>query len=162
MASDATVTSYVGILVGVIVWSAEAVANGVAGEEQTGDAGIISWMPCMTVGYDYHFYDTRWNLGGELGFWHMGIGMANGDKILGFTQTATVTGKYFYKPYGICKLYGGANLGIGFAEIQDLTLFPAVQLNPIGMRLGSDKVGFTAELGCGYKGILQLGVSVAL
>lgn len=160
---DASVASYAGLVVGVIIWSAEAIADGVAGnDEQPQSTGITSWTPCITVGYDHHFTDSRWNLGGELGFWHMGLGLNNGDRILGFMETATATSKFFYKPYGKCKLYGGVNLGVGLVEIEDLSVFPAFQVNPIGMKIGNDKISFVAELGFGYKGIIQTGVSITI
>ncbi|MBO4558228.1 MAG: hypothetical protein J5693_06440 [Bacteroidales bacterium] len=149
------------------------------------------WIPYISVGYDHHFADTRWTLGPELGYWHYGLVSDDSYEHIHF-PTLVAAGKFFYKPAGICKLYGGVNLGVGSvltntvkygtpktkasdegdtvgsSEGSDTSsssspsIFPVVQLTPIGMRLGSEKVAFTAELGVGYKGFLQLGVNLAL
>ena len=39
---------------------------------------------------------------------------------------------------------------------------PYYQINPIGMRLGSERLAFVAEFGIGFKGIVQLGVNVGI
>lgn len=119
-------------------------------------------MPFVSAAYDYHFPGTRWNVGGELGYWHCSLTSDESKQHFHF-NTATATGKFFYKPEGCCKLYGGANLGVGtIFNGEEISPIPIVQLTPIGMRLGNEAVAFTAELGAGYKGFLQIGLNVGL
>jgi hypothetical protein len=152
---------------------------------------MVGWMPYISIGYDHHFPNTRWSLGPELGYWHSGMVSETSYNHFHFA-TLTAASKLYYKPSGICKLYGGLNLGAALlaSSTQTLThatkadeptepagdgataeepkssdgpsIIPAIQFNPIGMRLGSEKVAFLAELGIGYKGFLQLGINVAL
>ena len=199
-ASDALVP-YVGT--GVIVALGTAIGVGigatVAAVITGGNADIeyeapkmAAWTPFVSIGYDHHFPNTRWSLGPEIGYWHSGLVSETSYNHFHFA-TLTAAGKFFYKPAGICKLYGGLNLGAGLvaSNTQTLTpatkadeqptepagdgatseepkssdgpgIIPAIQFNPIGMRLGGEKVAFVAELGIGYKGILQLGVNFAL
>ncbi|MBR5034829.1 MAG: hypothetical protein IKX71_05940 [Bacteroidales bacterium] len=192
--SDAMVPT---ALCGVGVGLGLAIGAGFAAVLTGGNATIESpefkgWTPYMSVGYDYHFADTRWTVGPEVGYWHYGLQSSDSYQHIHF-PTLTAAGKFYYKPAGKCKLYGGLNLGVGTvftttvnrpapvtkaddgdagdtvgatedssSSSDDPSIFPVVQLTPIGMRLGSEKVAFTAELGVGYKGFLQLGVNVAL
>ena len=124
--------------------------------------------PYMTIGYEHHFPGSRWNLGGEAGYWCRTSTTLNKEPNI--TQhfnfaSAVVTSKLFYKPSGVCKLYGGLNIGaITFftSNSSGLPVIPAVQFNPIGMRLGGEKIAFMAELGFGYRGFLQMGANIAL
>lgn len=146
---------------------------------------MAGWCPFVTLGYEHHFPNTRWSLGPEVGYWHTGTVSSDYYQHVNLV-TLAAAGKLYYKPAGICKLYGGLNLGAGtlFSTSQTLTpatkaedtgaagdsssssdgpaILPLIQFNPIGMRLGSEKVAFLAELGIGYKGFLQLGINVAL
>ena len=146
---------------------------------------MAGWCPFVTLGYEHHFPNTRWSLGPEVGYWHTGTVSSDYYQHVNLV-TLAAAGKLYYKPAGICKLYGGLNLGAGtlFSTSQTMTpatkaedtgaagdsssssdgpaILPLIQFNPIGMRLGSEKVAFLAELGIGYKGFLQLGINVAL
>ena len=146
---------------------------------------MAGWCPFVTLGYEHHFPNTRWSLGPEVGYWHTGTVSSDYYQHVNLV-TLAAAGKLYYKPAGICKLYGGLNLGAGtlFSTSQTITpatkaedtgaagdsssssdgpaILPLIQFNPIGMRLGSEKVAFLAELGIGYKGFLQLGINVAL
>lgn len=146
---------------------------------------MAGWCPFVTLGYEHHFPNTRWSLGPEVGYWHTGTVSSDHYQHVNLV-TLAAAGKLYYKPAGICKLYGGLNLGAGtlFSTSQTITpatkaedtgaagdsssssdgpaILPLIQFNPIGMRLGSEKVAFLAELGIGYKGFLQLGINVAL
>ena len=167
--SDGLGEGAVAMLVEVMALSIQAIFN------QNSNTDFVGWIPYVTTGYNYHFADTRWSMGAELGYWHLGA-KENKDGIITTTHgnvgTVAVTGKCFYKPKGVCKLYGGLNLGLGIYGVMTDSpegrtfdkpqFFPAFQLNPIGMRLGSEKIAFIAELGLGYRGILQLGVNIGL
>ena len=158
--ADGTLESLVGVFVGIFAIGIEAA---VSQGEQTSD--LVGWTPFISAGYDYHFTDTRWNIGTELGYWHIGL-RHNNSGVTDHFHFATLaeTFKFFYKPAGSCKLYGGINLGAGaFLGGDSLPqVIPAFQVNPIGMRWGCERIAFQAELGVGYKGILQLGATVAL
>ena len=156
-ASDGLGEVFMAGLVMAFAQSARAIFKQEPNEETTG------WMPFVSAGYDYHFADTRWNLGGEAGYWGLGVrNKETGVTRYNHVATLTVTSKIFYKPLGVCKLYGGVNLGIGAVASGEGDVFPAFQVNPIGMRLGSEKVAFVLELGVGYRGIVQAGVTFGL
>ena len=183
-------------LCGVGVGLGLAIGAGFVAVLTGGNATIESpdftgWTPYMSVGYDHHFAGTRWTVGPEVGYWHYGLRSSDSYEHIHF-PTLAAAGKFYYKPAGKCKLYGGMNLGLGSVftttvsrpapvtkadggddvatvgasnesdSSSDPSIFPVIQLTPIGMRLGSEKVAFTAELGVGYKGFLQMGVNVAL
>lgn len=163
--ADGSVESMVGVLVGVFAFTIDALANQDEDEHNV-KSDIYGWTPYMNVGYDYHFPDTRWNVGADLGYWQMGYKFSNGNKTMGRIFNVAATGKYFYKPDGICKLYGGLNLGAGlFAQTNTDSspqVIPVIQANVIGMRLGNERIAFVSELGVGYRGVLQLGMQVSL
>lgn len=189
--SDAILpTAFGGIMVGLGTAIGASLAAVFTGGQATIDAPKVKGVtPFFSAGYEYHFPDTRWSLGPEAGYYHFGVISNDSYQHLNFT-TVVATGKFYYKPAGICKLYGGLSLGAGAlfttvsniktppASAEDSTgaestgdsgssssapsLIPTIQFNPIGMRLGSEKVAFIAELGVGYKGFLSLGANIAL
>lgn len=142
--------------------------NGITGSE---GGEVTKWeydtqLPYFTAGYDYHFPESRWCIGGELGYWQRTARTVNRDPVVTSRisfGSAVVTSKLFYKRSGSCKLYGGINAGVLVLDSNgEPSALPAIQLNPIGMRLGSEKAAFVAELGIGYRGILQVGANIAL
>lgn len=186
--ADALVPTAVG---GIAVGLGVAIGAGLAAAFSGGKATIEGPQykgitPFVSAGWEHHFPNTRWSVGPEVGYWHAGLASKESYQHFNLV-TLNAAGKIYYKPAGICKLYGGLNLGIGTvlsnetavapatksSEPADGTssepetkdgpgIIPTIQFNPIGMRLGSEKVAFVAELGIGYKGILQLGINVAL
>ena len=187
--ADALVpTAFGGVAVGLGVAIGASIAAVISGGNATDIDGpqYKDITPFFSVGYEHHFPNTRWSLGPEVGYWHSGLASKESYQHFHFT-TLNAAAKLYYKPAGICKLYGGLNLGVGVVlsseqavtpatkaaetpegasgepETKDgPSILPTIQFNPIGMRLGSEKIAFLAELGFGYKGILQLGMNVAL
>lgn len=163
--ADGSVESLVGVLVGAFAFTIDALANQDENEHNV-KSDIYGWTPHVNVGYDYHFPGTRWNVGADLGYWQMGYKFSNGNKTMGRIFNVAATGKYFYKPDGVCKLYGGLNIGAGlFTQTNTDSVpqvIPIIQANVIGMRLGNEQIAFVSELGVGYRGILQLGVNIGL
>lgn len=162
-ASDALVPTFATSLVIALGY---ALGAGIAAVISNGNAEVDApefkgWIPFVSAGYEYHFPDTRWSLGPELGYWHYGLESNDNYQHIHFL-TLTANGKLYYKRAGICKLYGGLNVGVGLVASQGASPIPVVQLNPIGMRLGGEKAAFVAELGAGYLGFLQLGANIAL
>jgi len=167
--SDGFGEGAVAMIVEVTAISIKALFN------QEGNDAIVGWIPYLTTAYNYHFPDSRWSLGAELGYWHLAV-KEGGDELVttrhGNVGTVALGGKCFYKPKGVCKLFGALNLGLGMYGVmidspegrsfEEPQYFPAFQLNPIGIRLGGERIAFVAELGFGYRGILQLGVNVGL
>lgn len=148
-------------LVGIFVDAIAATAKAVFGQDSNSE--IVGWTPYVSVTYMYHFPGTRWSVGPDVGYWHMGIRDNETLSTIHMnTATLAASGRFYYKPYGVCKLYGNAYAGAGvFISGSDASIVPAVQLNPIGMRLGNEDIAFVAELGVGYKGILQLGAEIS-
>ena len=185
-----TVISALGVGIGTALGAAFAAV--ISGGNATIDAPQFrGWIPFISAQYEYHFPDTRWSVGPELSYWHYGL--ENNTSYMHLHLPAlTAAGKFYYKPEGICKLYGGLSLGAEVffsttvkksvpetkAEGSDTpdapvdsgennpsgnaSFLPAFQITPIGMRLGGDKAAFVAELGVGYKGFLSLGANIAL
>lgn len=180
-------TAVGGIAVGLGVAIGASIAAVISGGNATIDGPQYKDItPFFSAGWEHHFPNTRWSVGPEVGYWHAGLANKESYQHFHFT-TLNAAAKLYYKPAGICKLYGGLNLGVGMvlnseqavtpatkaSEPADGTssepetkdgpgIIPTIQFNPIGMRLGSEKVAFVAELGIGYKGILQLGMNIAL
>ena len=156
-AADGVGEGAMAVFVVALAQSARAIFHQNSNEETVG------WIPFISAGYERHIADTRWSLGGEVGYWHFGIRNKE-TQVINHTHIGTIaaTSKIFYKPGGICKLYGGLNLGVGGISSSDGQVFPAIQFNPIGMRLGSEKAAFVLELGLGYRGIIQAGVTFGL
>ncbi|MBR5735375.1 MAG: hypothetical protein IKX60_01075 [Bacteroidales bacterium] len=157
-ASDGLGETFMAGLVMAFAQTARAIFKQDPNEETTG------WMPYLTAGYDYHFADTRWAIGGEAGYWNIGVrNKETGVTSYSHVATLAAASKIFYKPGGSFKLYGGINLGVGVASGNgDNSFFPAFQINPIGMRLGSERIAFVLELGVGYRGLIQAGINVGL
>lgn len=180
-------TAFAGVAVGLGVAIGASMAAVISGGNATIDGPQMKgFTPFFSAGWEHHFPNTRWSIGPEVGYWHAGLAGKDSYQHFHFT-TLNAAAKLYYKPAGICKLYGGLNLGVGMIltgeqavtpatkadeptdgapaepETKDgPSILPTFQFNPIGMRLGSEKVAFLAELGIGYKGFLQLGINVAL
>ena len=157
-ASDGLGETFMAGLVMAFAQTARAIFKQDPNEETTG------WMPFLTAGYDYHFADTRWTVGGEAGYWNIGVrNKETGVTSYSHVATLAAASQIFYKPGGSFKLYGRINLGVGVASGNgDNSFFPAFQINPIGMRLGSERIAFVLELGVGYRGLIQAGINVGL
>ncbi len=159
---DVTVADGTGeALTGIFVDVAAAVVKAIFGQGTSSE--VVGWTPYISASYMYHFPGTRWSVGPDVGYWHMGIRDNETLSTIHMnTATLAATGRFYYKPDGVCKLYGNAYAGAGvFISGSDASIVPAVQLNPIGMRLGNEDIAFVAELGVGYKGILQLGAEIS-
>jgi hypothetical protein len=126
------------------------------------------------------FYQTKGRLG-------VGVELVYGQTKTEFSysNTATTTatskwftvmakGSYIYFRDGLnvpnVELYGGVAVGSSFRDANAGTgsnaknknmSYLAYQLTPFGVRTGQ-KVGFWAEVGYGYKGLLNAGISVRL
>ena len=152
-----------GIGEGASVVFASAIASVIAAIFGAETHQELGWTPFLSLGYDHGFDGSRWCAGADAGFMHIGITDTDtGDKNHYYIGVLAAAGKYFYKPDGNCRLYGGLNLGAGAAGNETLEFFPAFQVNPIGMQLGSKRVSFVAELGFGYRGIVQMGLNIKL
>ena len=138
------------------------------------DADLTGMSLMYSIAYDHHFPDTRWAVGADTGLFSMKITTKGGVTNTFRMVPLAATGKFYYLPKGVCKLYGSLALGAclsvptcqndetGVMETSVDGISPYIQVNPIGMRLGSERLAFVAELGFGHKGILQLGVNVGL
>ena len=187
-AADAILpTAIAGIGVGIGVAIGASMAAVISGGHATIDGPQFKGItPFFSLGLEHHFPDTRWSVGPEVGYWYAGLVNKESYQHFNFV-TLNAAGKLYYKPAGICKLYGGLNLGAGMVitsqtpvvaatKAEEPTgsepaqpaakdgpgIIPTIQFNPIGMRLGSENIAFVAELGFGYKGIIQLGLNMAL
>lgn len=85
-----------------------------------------------------------------------------------FAIAADLQYTYLQVPSGIVSLYGGVSAGAGIlrqrlgGEIDDTDSVTrlAYQVSPLGLTVGLPWIGAFAELGVGYKGLVQLGAYV--
>ena len=133
-----------------------------------------------SVGYKYWF-NKRIGLGAHFAFDMNSVKVIHRQDIIGnynnadtvihkryfYTMTIDATFNYMYRP--ACQLYG--NIGTGFTLVRfsnnnaetGLKQLPFFNLHisPIGVRFGKMVGGFV-EIGWGYKGIINAGLSVKL
>ena len=90
--SDATGETFVSAFAVAFAASASAIFKQDPNLEMTG------WIPFLSAGYEYHFADTRWNVGGEAGYWHVGS-RAKDTGIVSHNHLAVIAaaGKIYYK-----------------------------------------------------------------
>ena len=140
------------------------------------------WILTPAVGYRYWFNKSV-GIGAHFAF------DKNSVRALHLHDTSTssdnewrVHNRYFYTialdfnwnymNRDICQLYGNIGLGVSLVNFSDnkttnpdakLTQlpFPNLHLSPLGIRVGKTFAGF-AEIGWGYKGIINAGLSVKL
>ena len=130
----------------------------------------FSGVPFLT----YHYSaNDRFGFGGAIGYYSASGALveSGGDVVVGDFREKSYIGAveldyhWFMKP-GL-QLYSGAGFGVKVrrgtyvdgTDTDTVTkALPAFHLNAIGLRVGK-KVGFFAELGIGYKGILAVGLS---
>lgn len=96
------------------------------------------------------------------------LGQFEGDLKRTFV-TLAIEGEYRYRNQGVVQLYSGIGLGYSYGtetltSPEQLTTNGnvstiAYQINAIGVRLGKKYAGF-AEFGFGYKGIVNVGLSI--
>jgi hypothetical protein len=130
----------------------------------------FSGVPFLT----YHYSaNDRFGFGGAIGYYSAsGALVASGDDVVvGDFREKSYIGAVELDYHWIMKpgfqLYSGAGFGVkvrhgsyvdGTDTDTETKALPAFHLNAIGLRLGK-KVGFFAELGIGYKGILAFGLN---
>ena len=132
-----------------------------------------------SVGYKYWF-NKRIGLGAHFAFDWNSVKVIHRPDIIGdyhnadtvihkryfYTIAIDATFNYMYKP--ACQLYGNIGMGVtlvSFANNKETGLrqFPFfnMHISPIGVRFGKMVGGFV-ELGWGYKGFINAGLSVKL
>lgn len=137
-----------------------------------------------SYGIGYRYMHNRFGLGADISY----IGLRNDVKLASGNPTDfRVNKNYFivlpsadftYIKSGIFKLYGGVGLGamVGLKNQKSLTTdgadylkntkldktdaFLAYQINPLGIRLGNDRIGAFLEAGYGIKGVVNVGLSL--
>ena len=128
-------------------------------------------LPMFTAGYRYNITD-RIKIGLDVGYLRINGDLRvthndTGEKSI-IKQTTNYyavlpSGQVSYYKKGIVNLYGSVNAGVIFgnskrnSETTTTTAF-AYQVNPIGIRVGKQWGGY-AELGYGYKGFANIGMS---
>jgi hypothetical protein len=128
----------------------------------------FSGVPFLT----YHYSaNDRFGFGGAIGYYSASgvLVELGGDVVAGGFREKSYIGAVELDYHWVMKpgfqLYSGAGFGVKvrrgtYADGADTVTkaLPAFHLNPIGLRLGK-KVGFFAEFGIGYKGILAVGLN---
>jgi hypothetical protein len=130
----------------------------------------FSGVPFLTCHYSAN---DRFGFGGAIGYSSVSGALveSGGDVVVGDFREKSYIGAveldyhWFMRP-GL-QLYSGAGFGVkvrrgtyvdGTGADTVTKALPAFHLNAIGVRIGQ-KVGFFAELGIGYKGILAVGLN---
>ena len=86
------------------------------------------------------------------------------------------TAEFVYFSRNLFQLYGSASAGVDFTRYYDTALTPrgkevalkgskfdtgfAYQVNPIGLRVGNNRIGGFVEAGLGYRGFVTAGISL--
>ena len=133
---------------------------------------VSSSSGAITFGYRYKISRIRFGLSGAYEKVNGTFTDAAGSSAVGhhtyWTIAADLQFSYFKLPKGIVELYWGASAGCGFvsqnidvpnAGEQTRRRF-AYQVVPVGVSVGIPWIGAYAELGFGYRGILNLGAYV--
>jgi len=119
----------------------------------------------------YHYSaNSRFGFGGAIGGYSASGNLRVGDNTVGTFKernyVAAVELDYHWIMREGFQLYSGAGFGVRFrngtyetTESDTLNkVLPTFHLNAIGLRFGR-RIGFFAELGAGYKGILSFGIN---
>ena len=133
-------------------------------------------------GLGYRYQIRRFRLGLDVGVAQVSSDMTlSGDKSrsikekeLNFLVLPTV--EYAYLKRNLFELYGSASAGVNFArhsekgytDLGKLNAQPkaslstefAYQVNPIGIRVGNQRIGGFVEAGLGYRGFVTAGMTV--
>lgn len=134
-------------------------------------------------GVGYRYAVNRFRIGADLGFASISSKvMMSPDKIPSVRDRelnflVLPVGEFTYFKRGVVELYASAAMGVDFSRTSEtgLTDFGkkqaalhkskfntdfAYQINPIAIRVGSNRIGGFLETGLGYKGFVTAGVSV--
>lgn len=137
-----------------------------------------------SYGIGYRYEHNRLGIGADISY----IGLRNDVKLAAGNPTDfRLNENYFivlpsadftYFKSGIFKLYGGVGLGamVGIKNQKSLTTdggdylknnkldkngaYLAYQINPLGVRIGSERIGAFVEAGYGVKGLVNVGLSL--
>jgi hypothetical protein len=130
----------------------------------------FSAVPFLT----YHYSaNSRFGFGGAFGYFSASgqLAVEGGAVVVGDFKEKSYVGALELDYHWIMKpglqLYSGAGVGIrvrsgtyheGGETESETKVLPAFHLNALGVRFGK-AIGFFAELGIGYKGVLAVGVN---
>ncbi|GHV57148.1 hypothetical protein FACS1894182_05270 [Bacteroidia bacterium] len=122
------------------------------------------------VNYRYWF-TNRFGLGGSYVFDTNSVKIrkdgssgSSFDEYTRYYSTIAIEGVLNYVTKSTWQLYGLLGGGLSIAsvpksDVLNTVVFPNFQVTPIGVRIGGSFGGF-AEVGYGYKGIINVGISV--
>lgn len=131
-----------------------------------------------SIGYRY-FLSNRFAIGADLGYQHHKMNEVisnstankNGYKEKSHRFLILPMASYTYFQKNLFKLYGNAGVGTLISrnhfenatnKENETTANLAFQINPIGIRFGNESIGAFAEIGIGYKGFAEVGISIQL
>ncbi|MEG1645464.1 MAG: hypothetical protein RR279_06425 [Alistipes sp.] len=118
--------------------------------------GELSSTGSLSVGYRRFTRNASWAFGADLSFTRITEKNLLGDLKYDLF-TVVPTAEFYYLKSGIVRLYGTAGVG---AVICDQEADFAFQVNPIAIRVGTNRIAGFLEAGVGYKGVVNLGLEV--
>lgn len=165
----------IGITAGFIIGNALGVAVTNAIVEELGGEGVtytedISHTGALRMGYNFYPYE-RWAVGVQGTYERVGDQLTFSNGLVGNKRADVATFmvysdyKWLNKP--MFQMYSGGGLGASFYHFYRVGGTPkisfrsttfAFQFNPIGMRVGK-QIGFFLEMGLGWNGIVNAGIS---
>lgn len=132
----------------------------------------------LVYGLGYRYAINRFRVGADLGF-----GMSSSKLSLAGEKTPSIkekdlrllvlpTAEFVYYKRRLIELYGSAAVGVNFSRHTETPVEKnvdgrkasfstdfAYQVNPLGVRVGNNRVGGFVEAGLGSKGFLTAGIS---
>lgn len=122
----------------------------------------------FSVGFNvsYSLLQRKWDEKTDNGDGTETVALYKTDGHLLFVTTGATC---YYKRRGWCKLYGALDLGIIYSPklnevlpIYDHKIGFAVNVTPIGVQMGSDRVAGFIEMNWGYKGFASAGIRISM
>ncbi len=134
------------------------------------------------LGLGYRYSLKRFRVGADVGFASISSKTTfSGEKVPSIKEKelnflVLPTAEYVYFKRGLVELYGSVALGVDFIRHSESGLNDAgkqrasasskfdtqfaYQVNPIGIRVGNQRIGGFVETGLGYRGFVTAGISL--
>lgn len=131
--------------------------GGVMGGSLFEDVDDVNSTGTFSVGYRRLLNNDRWTLGGDFSYAGITEKYEDGTKNTLSLYSVMAATEYYYKKSGIFRLYGTVGVGGSFSPGSTGLAF---QVNPIAMRIGTDRIAGFLEVGAGTKGLCNFGLEI--
>ncbi len=165
-----------GLTLGFANFFGMGLADAILGTER------IEQKSSLVFGLGYRYSINRFRIGADLAFAKVSSKVKYSSKAEPYVKENEInfmvlpTVEFVYFKHKLIELYGSAAAGVDFIRysetalnnsgkelVSDKSKFGtqfAFQANPIGFRIGNNRIGGFVELGLGYKGFVTTGLSL--